>query len=71
MNMIQNYRQIGCGCCTGRSVMVENDWGDGGQHEERTDQCVCRLHSDLPLGVRMQRCSVHEPRPGVIVTNPF
>ena len=51
---IEDYRQISCGCCTGREVIVEAPWGP---YADRADQCTCARHGRP--GRKAVRCSKH------------
>ena len=51
---IEDYRQISCGCCTGREVIVQAPWGP---YADRADQCVCAHH--VRRGGTAVRCSKH------------
>lgn len=60
MGTIQEYRQISCGCCTGREATEAADWGT---YKVRTDQCVCFMHRDPARGLPQGKCSRHGPQP--------
>lgn len=62
--VIPNYRQVGCGCCTGREATEQADWGT---YTVRVDQCVCWIHQDTPRGRPPHKCTAHGPRPGVTI----
>lgn len=53
MQSVQDYRLVGCGCCTGRTV----DRGEGFRIAD--DQCVCWMHQDTTRGQPARKCSVH------------
>jgi len=52
----KDYRQISCGCCTGRARLVS---GADGIYVDRVDQCVCSNHQDVPRGRPARQCSTH------------
>lgn len=56
---ITDYRQLGCGCCTGRAYTVKETWGE---YEDRTDRCTCWMHQDMPRGIAPKKCSQHGNR---------
>lgn len=50
---VENYKQISCGCCTGKAVKT------GENYRIADDQCVCWMHQDSPRGKPARTCSHH------------
>jgi hypothetical protein len=58
---IPDYRQLSCGCCTGKIVEVGSNWS------RAEDQCVCTIHGDIRgiQGRQPNVCSVHKKPRGL------